>query len=118
MTCGMRWGLAKRRKPQQTTNKEGGTASQPRRPLARIAVFQSEFREDLQHWVATDNRIAKRVLELVEAIMKDPFVGIGKPEPLKYLDVGAWSRRVTQEHRLVYLVKEDRIDFLMCRYHY
>lgn len=50
--------------------------------------------------------------------MKDPFVGIGKPEPLKYLDAGAWSRRVTQEHRLVYLVKEDRIDFLMCRYHY
>lgn len=58
MNCGMRWGLAKKRKPQQTANKEGGPAHQPRRPLVRIAVFQAEFREDLQHWVATDNRTA------------------------------------------------------------
>ena len=84
----------------------------------RAAVFQPEFREDLRHWVETDRRVALRVLDLVEAVLRDPFQGIGKPEPLKYLAPGAWSRRLTQEHRLVYLVREDRIDFLQARYHY
>ena len=51
-------------------------------------------------------------------MLRDPFGGIGKPEPLKYLASGAWSRRLTQEHRFVYLVREDRIDFLQSRYHY
>jgi len=58
------------------------------------------------------------VLKLVEAVMRDPFTGIGKPEPIKHLGANIWSRRITQEHRLVYLVRNDRIDFLMCRYHY
>jgi toxin YoeB len=62
--------------------------------------------------------VALRVLELVEAVLKDPFAGIGKPEPLKHLLAGAWSRRITEEHRLVYLVGENRIDFLQARYHY
>jgi len=84
----------------------------------RVAVFQPEFREDLRHWVETDRRVALRALDLVEAVLRDPFQGIGKPEPLKYLAGGAWSRRLTQEHRLVYLVREDRIDFLQARYHY
>jgi toxin YoeB len=84
----------------------------------RAAVFQPEFREDLRHWVETDRRVALRALDLVEAVLRDPFGGIGKPEPLKYLASGAWSRRLTQEHRLVYLVREDRIDFLQARYHY
>jgi toxin YoeB len=55
---------------------------------------------------------------LIEAILRDPFEGIGKPEPLKYLTPGAWSRRLTQEHRIVYLVRDDQIDFLQARYHY
>jgi toxin YoeB len=84
----------------------------------RVAVFQDEFREDLRHWVETDRKVALRVLDLVEAIMRDPFTGIGKPEPLKYLASGAWSRRLTQEHRVVYVVSDDRIDFLQARYHY
>ncbi|HKR66660.1 MAG TPA: Txe/YoeB family addiction module toxin [Thermoanaerobaculia bacterium] len=84
----------------------------------RVAVFQPEFREDLRYWVATDRRVALRALELVEAVLRDPFDGIGKPEPLKYLAAGTWSRRLTQEHRLVYLVSNDRIDFLQARYHY
>ena len=84
----------------------------------RVAVFQPEFREDLRHWVQTDRRVAMRILELVEAVMRDPFQGIGKPEPLKYLAPGVWSRRITQEHRLVYLVRDDRVDFLQGRYHY
>ena len=84
----------------------------------RAAVFPPEFREDLRHWVETDRRVALRALDLVEAVLRDPFQGIGKPEPLKYLTAGAWSRRLTQEHRLVYLVRQDRIDFLQARYHY
>ena len=85
---------------------------------AREAVFQAEFREDLAHWVATDRKIALRILELVEAVLKDPFEGIGKPEPLKFRLAGCWSRRITQEHRLVYRVTAERIDFLQARYHY
>ena len=82
------------------------------------AAVQPEFREDLRHWVETDRRVALRALDMVEAVLRDPFQGIGKPEPLKYLAAGAWSRRLTQEHRLVYLVREERIDFLQARYHY
>ena len=62
--------------------------------------------------------MALRVLDLVEAVMRDPFLGIGKPEPLKYVLAGAWSRRITEEHRLVYAVSADRVDFLQSRYHY
>jgi len=81
-------------------------------------VFQPEFREDLEYWIRVDRKIALRALNLVEAIIRDPFEGIGKPEPLKYLMAGAWSRRLTEEHRIVYLVTNDRIDFLQARYHY
>ncbi len=81
-------------------------------------VFQREFREDLRYWIKVDRKAAFRVLELVDAVMKDPFAGIGKPEPLKFVLVGCWSRRITQEHRLVYRVSENRIDFLQARYHY
>jgi toxin YoeB len=88
------------------------------RPAEREAVFQPEFREDLQHWVQNDRKVALRVLELVEAVLRDPFTGIGKLEPLKFLLAGCWSRRVTQEHRLVYRVSGNRIDFLQARYHY
>lgn len=84
----------------------------------RLAVFHPEFREDLRYWVETDRRVALRALEIVEAVLRDPFTGIAKPEPLKYLASGAWSRRLTQEHRIVYLVANDRIDFLQARYHY
>ena len=84
----------------------------------REALFQPEFIEDLEYWVRTDRKTALRVLRLVEEILRDPFKGIGKPEPLKYLSPGVWSRRITQEHRLVYLVGEGRIDFLQARYHY
>ena len=84
----------------------------------RWAVFHPEFREDLRYWVETDRRVALRALEIVEAVLRDPFTGIAKPEPLKYLASGAWSRRLTQEHRIVYLVANDRVDFLQARYHY
>jgi toxin YoeB len=86
--------------------------------MSRDAIFHPEFLEDLRYWVKTDRRIALRAFDLVEAILGNPFSGIGKPEPLKYLAPGTWSRRLTQEHRLVYLVRDDRIDFLQARYHY
>ncbi len=89
----------------------------PRR-VERDAVFEPEFREDLRYWVEVDRQVALRVFDLIEAILRDPFRGIGKPEPLKYLAAGTWSRRLTQEHRMVYLVNADRVDFLQARYHY
>ncbi len=84
----------------------------------REAVFQPEFIEDLKYWVKNDRKTALRVIKLIEDILRDPFAGIGKPEPLKYLAPGTWSRRITQEHRIVYLVRDTRIDFLQARYHY
>lgn len=82
------------------------------------AVFQPEFREDLKYWVKTDRKIALKAFEVIEAVLRDPFKGIGKPEPLKYLAPNTWSRRLTQEHRIVYLVRDNKIDFLQARYHY
>ena len=85
---------------------------------SRDAVFRPEFIEDLKYWVETDREIALRAFVLIEAILRDPTRGIGKPEPLKYLAPGVWSRRLTQEHRIVYLARPGRIDFLQARYHY
>ena len=102
----MRSGLKKKRNKAPTGLKN------------RDAVFQPEFREDLKYWVKTDRKTALRAFTIIEDILSDPFTGIGKPEPLKHLASGAWSRRLTQEHRIVYLVREDRIDFLQARYHY
>ena len=84
----------------------------------REAVFQPEFIEDLKFWVKDDRKTALRVIKLIEDILRDPHDGIGKPEPLKYLAPGTWSRRITQEHRIVCLVGDKRIDFLQARYHY
>lgn len=104
--------MAKKRKqePQETP--------EPEKTAVRDAVFQPKFLEDLTYWVEIDRKVALRFLKLVEAIVRDPFTGIGKPEPLKYLAAGTWSRRLTQEHRIVYLVSENRIDFIQARYHY
>ncbi len=84
----------------------------------RELVFDRDFLEDLTHWVETDRKIAVKILNLVEAIRRDPFKGIGKPEPLRHLGSGVWSRRITQEHRLVYIIKTDRLLFAQARYHY
>lgn len=84
----------------------------------RTLVFDRDFLEDLAYWVATDRKTALRILELVEAIRRDPADGIGKPEPLRHLGPGVWSRRITQEHRLVYRVKNDQVLFAQARYHY
>jgi toxin YoeB len=84
----------------------------------REAMIHAEFRQDLRYWINTDGKAAIRAFELIEAVLRDPLTGIGKPEPLKYVLAGCWSRRITQEHRLVYRVAQGRIDFLQARYHY
>ncbi len=84
----------------------------------RIAVVSTHFQEDLRRWVETDRKVALRVLDLMAAILADPFQGIGKPEPLRYGFAGCWSRRITQEHRIVYRVFADRIEFVQAQYHY
>lgn len=84
---------------------------------ARDTVFTPEFREDLAHWIKNHVKTASKVLELVEAVERDPFKGLGKPENLKHLK-NVWSRHITEEHRLVYLVSDSRVDFLQARYHY
>jgi toxin YoeB len=84
----------------------------------RLAVFDVLFREDLLHWVEKDRNVALRILRLVEAVLRDPFTGEGKPEPLKGFGPDVWSRRITLEHRLVYLVKKERVHFLQARYLY
>jgi toxin YoeB len=89
-----------------------------KRDLERVAIFHAEVREDLRYWVKTERSAASRVLDLVDAVLRDPFQGPGKPEPLRYLLAGCWSRRITQEHRLVYRVSVESIDFLQARYHY
>ncbi len=112
---------AKGSKRTRGKSKQGKTeagAGAEEREQERKAVFQEEFREDLRYWVEVNRGTALRVLDLVEAVMRDPFAGLGKPEPLKYLGPNVWSRRITQEHRLVYLVRDDRIDFLQARFHY
>lgn len=96
--------------------KKNKTERQARIP--RLAVFHPEFIADLRYWVERDRRVAVRAFDLIEAVMRDPFAGIGKPEPLKGVLSGVWSRRLTQEHRLVYLVRDSQIDFLQARYHY
>lgn len=84
----------------------------------RVAVLQDECREDLRYWVDPNRKVALRVLDLMEAVLRDPFAGIGKPEPLKHLGGNVWSRRITEVDRLVYEVFDDRVEFLQARYHY
>ena len=84
----------------------------------RAAVFAPHCREDIHYWVKTNRKTALRVLDLIEAVMRDPFDGIGKPEALKHLGPGIWSRRITKQDRLVYIVEEDQIIFLQARFHY
>ena len=86
--------------------------------VERSGSFQRQFVEDLEYWVRQDRKLALRVLELVSAVLRDPFQGVGKPEPLRHLGADVWSRRVDQANRLVYVVYRDRVDFLQARYHY
>lgn len=74
--------------------------------------------EDLAWWIEQDRKKALRIVKLLKEIQKSPFEGTGKPEALKHELAGCWSRRIDQEHRLIYEVKDDKIRILACRYHY
>jgi toxin YoeB len=80
--------------------------------------FDSAAVEDLAYWVKTDRKKALRILRLIQETESDPFGGIGKPEPLKHEMAGCWSKRIDDEHRLVYQVTSEKIRILACRYHY
>ena len=80
--------------------------------------FTDESWADYVFWQENDKRFIKRVNELIKEIERSPFTGIGKPEPLKHHLSGYWSRRINEEHRLIYRVEQDRMIILSCRYHY
>jgi toxin YoeB len=84
----------------------------------RKAVLVTYFREDLTYWIETERRMALRIMRLIDAVLTDPFEGIGKPEPLKQEQPNTWSRRINEEHRLVYVVYNDEVHFIAGRYHY
>ncbi len=79
-------------------------------------VFEEQGWDDYTSWLKTDRKTLARINKLIEDVLRDPFAGIGKPEPLKYHLPGAWSRRIDDEHRLVYLVTESEIIVLAARY--
>jgi toxin YoeB len=80
--------------------------------------FDTDAFEDLAWWVEQDRALALRIIRLIREVQRDPFKGPGKPEPLKHDLKGCWSRRIDQEHRLVYQVGQDKVRILACRYHY
>ena len=81
-------------------------------------AFDPHALEDLRYWIDKDRRKALKIIDLIEATLKSPFEGIGKPEPLRGELSGFWSRRIDREHRLVYRIAKDDIEIIACRYHY
>ena len=83
-----------------------------------ILSWTEDAWEDYEYWQRTSKEKVKQIGKLIKAIKRDPFKGIGKPEPLKHELTGCWSKRIDDEHRLVYQVTDDKIRVLACRYHY
>lgn len=81
-------------------------------------LFTPNGWSDYTFWLTADRQILKRINRLIDDALRDPIAGIGKPEPLRHMLAGCWSRRITEEHRLVYLVDEDDLVVLQARYHY
>lgn len=86
--------------------------------MSRAISFTADGWEDYLYWQSQDKQILKKVNQLLKDCQRDPFSGIGKPEPLRHELSGTWSRRITDEHRLVYFVADDEIRVSACRYHY
>ena len=83
-----------------------------------IIAFTSHAWEDYLHWFKQDKKTLKRINTLIKDIQREPFDGIGKPEPLKFELAGMWSRRIDNEHRLVYQIEGEQLVIFQCRYHY
>lgn len=86
--------------------------------MKRRIIFEPSAFEDFNEWAQFDKKIYKKIVELLKDIDRSPFSGLGKPEPLKYDLSGFWSRRITDEHRLVYTITDDAIIVAACKYHY
>ncbi len=86
--------------------------------MNRAISFTGDGWEDYLYWQSHDKQILKKINQLLKDCQRDPFSGIGKPEQLRHELSGSWSRRITDEHRLVYLVVDDEIRIVCCRYHY
>lgn len=85
--------------------------------MRRIAFTPAAF-ENFNAWAREDRKIHIRIVELIKDMIRDPFAGIGKPEPLKHELKGLWSRRITNEHRLVYQIRNEEIIIYSCKFHY
>jgi toxin YoeB len=81
-------------------------------------IFAKEAWEDYMYWQKSDKKTLKRINDLIKAISREPYKGIGDPEPLKFNWSGFWSRRINREHRLIYMVENDAVLIAQCRYHY
>jgi toxin YoeB len=81
-------------------------------------IFAEQAWEDYVHWQQQDKRMVKRINDLIENALREPFTGIGKPEPLKHALAGYWSKRITEEHRMVYKPERDALLLAQLRYHY
>lgn len=81
-------------------------------------IFTKHAWDDYQQWLAEDRAVLKRINRIIEDTLREPFDGIGKPEPLKHMLQGVWSRRITEEHRMVYLVQDGDLVIVQLRYHY
>jgi toxin YoeB len=81
-------------------------------------VFAPQAWEDYQHWVQTDRKLLKRINELIKDTIRSPYTGIGKPEPLRHALAGFWSRRITDEHRMVYRIVGKNLEIAQLRFHY
>ena len=81
-------------------------------------IFSEQAWEDYQFWVVNDRKTLKRINQLIRDTARDPFRGVGKPEPLRHLLKSYWSRRINEEHRMVYCEKENQLMLAQLRYHY
>ncbi|MEI9934806.1 MAG: Txe/YoeB family addiction module toxin [Ferruginibacter sp.] len=84
----------------------------------KIINIQPKAWDDMQFWLLNDRKILTRIFELVNAVTDNPFTGIGKPEPLKHIYKGYWSRRINEEHRLIYKINDNEIVIISCKGHY
>ena len=86
--------------------------------MKRDVIFKGSSFTDFKMWQVKDAKIYRKIAELIEEVRRNPFAGKGKPEPLKHNLSGCWSRRITDEHRLVYTVNETEVQIISCKYHY
>jgi toxin YoeB len=86
--------------------------------MSRKILFEFSAFEDFNEWASLDKKVYRKIVNLIKDIERSPFTGLGKPEPLKYEMSGYWSRRINDEHRLVYRITDEQINIVACKYHY